>query len=125
MKHILIQNGFIQTLQRHQKTFLANAEEKLVIAQTTLQASTNLLEDIAMFKCFSKQKISLGKLLSWPLVPILSDGELEPETLRVEFLPFLNTRLLRKDFPRFKKHVLENGTIKKAGTDLFHPMFTL
>lgn len=71
MKHILIQNGFIQTLLRHQKTFLANAEEKLVIAQTTLQASTNLLEDIAMFKSFSKQKISLGKLLSWPLVLIL------------------------------------------------------
>ena len=72
MKHILIQNGFIQTLLKHQKTFLAKAEEKLVIAQITLQASTNLLEDTTVFKSFSKQKkISLGKLLSWPLVPIL------------------------------------------------------
>lgn len=28
------------------------------------------------------------------------------------FLSFLNMRLLRKDFPKFKKHLLEHGKIK-------------
>lgn len=39
----------LQTLLRHQKIFLANAEEKLIIAQLTLQASANLLEGTTVF----------------------------------------------------------------------------
>lgn len=39
----------LQTLLGHQKIFLANAEEKLIIAQLTSQAFTNLLEGTTMF----------------------------------------------------------------------------
>lgn len=94
----------------YRKTFSTNAEGKLITAQITFTSLYKLTRRYNNVYILFKAKISWTNYIlgSWSQ---FSFEELEPESLRM-FLSFLNMRLLRKDFPKFKKHLLEYGKIK-------------
>lgn len=116
---LLIQNGFTTNFAKTSKNIFSKCWRGInncSVNLTSLYKFTGRYNNVYLNPFQSKNIFGQATFLAWSW---FSDGELKPETLKGEFLPLFNMRLLRKDLPTFKKHLLKHGKVKKC-EDLFH-----